>query len=71
MSEVPQFGPGMLLDAICGTDIPISLADDLERRGLVKFSGNQHNPSWSWIRARLAGFSLSELKTLYEQTKTE
>jgi len=59
---------GLYLDAISGIDLGcftyIQLAK-LEKEGLTKFVGDQHNPEWEWNRKTLSQLSLLQLEQTY------
>jgi len=44
-------------------------ADKLTKEGLVVFSGNQHNESWSWVKSELIKLSDNQLMKLYQKNK--
>lgn len=55
-----------LVDAIIGRGfLSCGDAEFYARDGLAYFSGNQHNPEWTWDRTRLAGLSSDHLLTIY------
>lgn len=60
--------PEFVVNAIIGkgfggyTDI-----DEMTKRGLAKFNGNQHNESWIWIKSELIKLPIFELTKLYKR----
>jgi hypothetical protein len=41
----------LILDAICGVEVlSCDVCHYMEKRGLMKFTGNQHNLEWKWRR---------------------
>lgn len=44
-------------------------ADKLTKKGLVAFSGNQHNESWVWIKSELTKLSDNQLMKMYQKYK--
>lgn len=42
---------------------------DNTNKGLMTFTGNQHNESWSWVTSKLEGMSESQLYSLYNKHK--
>ena len=63
MSEIPK---NVLIDAIVGQGLPPAAhISKFEIAGLVRFSGNQWNPDWEWIRNALSKLSHEHLSAIY------
>lgn len=57
----------LVIDAIVGVGFPsVVLAQECERVGLARFSGDQWNPQWEWLRDRLAAVAVDKLQELYD-----
>jgi len=59
---------GLYLDAISGIDLwcfTYTQLAKLEKEGLTKFVGDQHNPEWEWNRKTLSQLSLLQLEQTY------
>ena len=58
----------MLIDAIVGQGPPIDLNAclELENKGWLRFTGNQHNPSWEWDAKKLKDMSHQDLVLVYD-----
>jgi len=58
----------LVIDAIVGVGFAgqMTLAMECERAGLAEYTGNQHNPSWAWRRAKLEACGLEMLQELYQ-----
>jgi|688.fasta_scaffold10716_2 hypothetical protein len=62
----------LYVDAISGIDLgcfTYTQLAKLEKEGLTKFVGNQHNPKWEWNRNTLAQLSLLQLEQTYMMLK--
>jgi len=56
----------MLINAISGKGFSSTkLADEMEKNGLAKWTGNQSNESWAWNKAELEKLELADLEKLY------
>lgn len=56
----------MLIDAIIGRGFEsMSFADRMTKKGLAKFTGNQWNEKWDWIREKLEKKDEAFLTELY------
>lgn len=40
---------------------------EFEAAGLLCYTGNQHNPAWTWQTERLSEIELSQLRRLYRE----
>ena len=60
----------LLVDAIVGVGVPLLLAHEFEKTGMVVFTGNQHNPMWDWKRRALEACSTEALQELYGSLKS-
>jgi len=40
---------------------------DNTKKGLMEFSGNQHNESWTWVKSELMKLSERKLTKLYNK----
>jgi hypothetical protein len=60
----------LLIDGIVGKNF-LSYEDAVkyERLGLARFSGNQWNEDWDWLRERLEKLTEEELITIYQRSK--
>ncbi|MFA5154346.1 MAG: hypothetical protein WC554_17485 [Clostridia bacterium] len=57
-----------LINMICGVEKPdIDESIELEKLGLMYFSGNQWNEDWSWDRSNLSKLTEKELEVIYEK----
>jgi len=54
----------LLLDAI-KTPSNMMLCIKLEKLGYIRFTGNQHNPAWSWVRSKLEELDTNDLERVY------
>ncbi len=62
----------LYVDAIAGIDLTMfSLPQQskMEKEGLAKFVGNQHNPEWQWNREALAQLNSLQLEHTYAMLK--
>ena len=58
----------LLIDAICARGVAdIRICTKLTALGHMKFSGNQWNEDWKWIRARLEEHTIRALEKLYQE----
>lgn len=56
----------ILIDAIIGRGFPTMVfADKMEKAGLARWTGDQHNPEWEWDRGKLKALNLDELDEIY------
>lgn len=54
----------LLVDGIKSpSDIHVCV--QLEKLGYMRFTGNQHNPEWTWDRTRLEAHTVKALEKLY------
>jgi hypothetical protein len=60
----------LLIDGIVGKNF-LSYEDAVkyERLGLARFSGNQWNEDWDWLKERLEKLTEEELITIYQRSK--
>ena len=42
---------------------------DLQKEGLMVFTGNQHNESWGWVQSKLKAMSMEKLFEIYAKHK--
>ena len=59
----------LYIDAICGIDIGYDILGFVDLKGLIKFTGNQHNESWEWIRPEIEKMDDEKLIFLYHRLK--
>ena len=60
----------ILVDAVMGAGFPsMDFADEMTKRGLARFTGNQWNEEWRWNRDSLEKLSDIGLLTLYNRIK--
>lgn len=58
----------LLIDAIVGRGfLNLEEGDRFVRLKLAHFTGNQHNPAWSWRREQLAKLTEHQLLNLYRR----
>lgn len=60
-----QIDKPTLIDAICGTKYTIDDMVMFSKTGIAKFTGNQHNPDWQFIRTELEKLNISQLAIIY------
>lgn len=59
----------ILVDAIIGRGFKtVEHAETMRVLGLARFTGNQWNPDWEWVRAALEKQSLENLVAIYENS---
>lgn len=59
-----------LINMICGGPMPpMEMCDRMTQDGIMKFTGNQHNPDWKWNRDWLAQGSEINLAGIYRELK--
>jgi len=62
----------ILIDAIKGRGISdMQMCIEFEKVGLMEFTGNQHNPQWSFLDSKLQDTPLEELERIYSICKGE
>ena len=61
----------LITDAIVGAGVPWDKSEALTALGLAKFTGDQWNPSWRWVRDELSKLSEDELWALYAECKEQ
>ena len=62
----------LLIDGLVGVGFKsIAYAEQAVAAGYAKFTGNQHNESWQWDRARLEKTSEAEALALYINAKEQ
>ena len=59
----------ILVDAIIGSGLTIDTGTEMQSKGLARFTGNQHNPEWTWDRKALGEICQSELIAIYEKVR--
>jgi hypothetical protein len=55
----------ILIDAICGSTVPLELINELQDRGLGHWTGG-HVDRWTWKRNALHDLSTEQLEKLYQ-----
>lgn len=60
----------LLIDGIVGVGFKsVEYAQQAERAGYARFTGDQHNERWEWVRERLELTSEQEALAIYIQAK--
>ena len=69
MQEIPF--KTLLVDAVAGAGFPDeAFAERCVAQGVAEFTGNQHNPSWRWLKGALyQSMPEEELQLLYYSIK--
>ncbi len=70
MSQEPKSHPlekQHLINMLHGVTPSCEVSQQLTERGLMQFTGNQHNERWDWVRTRLTSLSEPQLWELYEE----
>lgn len=58
----------LLIDAMIGRGLAYEFAVEMVKRGLARWTGNQHNESWAWNRHELEKLDVQELQSLYKRS---
>ena len=62
----------LLIDAIVGRGFrDISHAVEMQQAGFAKFSGNQWNEDWSWVKEKLEKLNEPQLEIIYNTCRGE
>ena len=57
---------GIMINAIVGRGFKsMDEADYYTRGGLAHYTGDQHNPEWSWDRVKLSELPMDVLQEIY------
>lgn len=59
----------LMVHAVIGKGFKCDYTDEgqMEKRGLARFTGNQHNEKWDWNKDALDRLPTTELVKLYER----
>ena len=71
-AEAQERRKAMMVDCVMGRGTPSCRArcQEFVEQGLAKFTGNQHNESWTFIREELTELTIEQLAMLYEELVT-
>ena len=62
----------MLVNAVAGSSMKTwQICEEMERKGLADFTGNQHNQEWCWSKSGLRKLNAEQLKQLYEDINSD
>lgn len=68
-----DFYKELLINSLCGNGVDgnIEYAVKMEKKGLAKFTGNQWNADWTWIKEKLNKLPIEKLEKLYKNEEID
>lgn len=63
----------LLINSLAGKSVggSIEYAVSMTKKGLAKFTGNQWNEDWTWIKEKLNKLTIEQLEKLYKNEQID